>query len=65
MIERHRVTMMLRPGQGYVLDNYRWLHGRGAFTGDRVFYRVHANPSTASELPRGFTPIHASIHAAV
>jgi alpha-ketoglutarate-dependent taurine dioxygenase len=65
MIERHSVTMMLRPGQGYVLDNYRWLHGRGAFTGDRVFYRVHSNPSTASELPRGFTPIHASIHAAV
>lgn len=65
MLQRHSFTMMLRPGQGYVLDNYRWLHGRGAFTGDRVFYRVHGNPSPPTAFPRGFAPIRASAHAAV
>lgn len=65
VIDRHSIVFMLRPGQGYVLDNYRWLHGRCAFRGDRVFYRVHSNPSPLSTLPRGFTPSRVGIHAAV
>ncbi len=43
-IERHAVEFDLAVGQGYVLDNHRWLHGRRAFTGQRVVHRVHGNP---------------------
>jgi alpha-ketoglutarate-dependent taurine dioxygenase len=35
-IDRHAVELNLSAGQGYVLDNHRWLHGRRAFTGHRV-----------------------------
>lgn len=58
LIDRHSIIFTLEPGQGYVLDNYRWLHGRHAFTGDRILYRVHANPPTTRALPRGFRPLH-------
>lgn len=30
-IERHAVEIGLSAGQGYVLGNHRWLHGRRAF----------------------------------
>ncbi|QWF78228.1 TauD/TfdA family dioxygenase [Amycolatopsis sp. CA-230715] len=60
VIDRHSNTFSLQPGEGYVLDNHRWLHGRRAFTGDRLLYRVHANPRPSFALPRGFRPAHAS-----
>lgn len=34
------VPHLLGPGQGYILDNHRWLHGRTAFEGDRTFRRI-------------------------
>jgi alpha-ketoglutarate-dependent taurine dioxygenase len=43
-IARHMHELDLRAGQGYILDNHRWLHGRRAFTGHRVVHRVNANP---------------------
>lgn len=55
-IDRHTVALQLRPGQGYVLDNYRWLHGRQAFTGRRVMQRVIANPVPHNRIPTGFDP---------
>lgn len=53
-IDRHAVTVRLRVRQGYVLDNRRWLHGRRAFSGNRVFYRVIANPLPHLAIPSGF-----------
>ncbi|MFD9735728.1 TauD/TfdA family dioxygenase [Umezawaea sp. NPDC059074] len=43
-IERHAIEIELAAGQGYLLDNHRWLHGRKAFTGHRVVHRVHGDP---------------------
>ncbi|KOV78534.1 hypothetical protein ADL03_39775 [Nocardia sp. NRRL S-836] len=43
-IDRHAIGFGLTAGQGYVLDNHRWLHGRRAFTGQRVVHRVNGDP---------------------
>ncbi|MFF5716608.1 TauD/TfdA family dioxygenase [Streptomyces buecherae] len=53
-ISRRQMALRLAPGEGYVLDNWRWLHARNAFTGDRVCWRVLGAPSFA--LAEGFTP---------
>jgi hypothetical protein len=53
-IDRHAVTLQLRVTQGYVLDNRRWLHGRRAFSGNRVLYRVTANPLPQLAIASGF-----------
>lgn len=55
-IERHLITVVLRAGEGYVLDNHRWLHGRRAFTGNRIVYRVTAEPLPHLAIPSGFHP---------
>jgi len=54
MIDRHAMTVPLRATEGYVLDNHRWLHGRRAFSGNRVVHRVTANPSPHLAIPSGF-----------
>jgi hypothetical protein len=43
-IDRNATEVGLAAGHGYVLDNHRWLHGRRAFTGQRVVHRVNGNP---------------------
>ncbi|HUY51790.1 MAG TPA: TauD/TfdA family dioxygenase [Streptosporangiaceae bacterium] len=43
-IARHTITVPLQAGQGYVLDNHRWLHAREQFTGTRTLYRVLGAP---------------------
>ncbi|MEV6404300.1 TauD/TfdA family dioxygenase [Streptomyces bobili] len=43
-ITRHQRTLTLAAGQGYVLDNTRWLHARSAFTGPRLCYRALGEP---------------------
>lgn len=43
----------LRPGDGYILQNGRWLHGRTAFSGPRAMLRVLCDPA-AHELAIGF-----------
>ncbi|WP_406438976.1 TauD/TfdA family dioxygenase [Streptomyces sp. NBC_01613] len=56
---RHQVRLTLAPGQGYLLDNERWLHARRAFTGDRLFWRALGQP--LFPMPRGFAPAPASV----
>ncbi|MGW4842451.1 TauD/TfdA family dioxygenase [Nocardia brasiliensis] len=53
-IKRHTLHFGLEPGQGYVLHNHRWLHGRTAFTGDRVMYRLSLEPYPDFAIPSGF-----------
>lgn len=53
-VDRHAMTFTLHPGQGYILDNHRWLHGRRAFVGQRVLYRVLAKPLPHLGISRGF-----------
>jgi alpha-ketoglutarate-dependent taurine dioxygenase len=55
-IDRHAITVKLRPGEGYILNNHRWLHGRHAFTGHRVLFRITANPHPHLNIPPGFHP---------
>lgn len=65
-IDRHTHVFRLDRGHGYVLDNYRWLHGRREFTGQRVMYRVTANPLPHSAVTPGFRPAGSPArHAAV
>jgi len=53
-IDRHANVFRLGAGQGYILDNYRWLHGRRAFTGQRMMYRVNCNPLPHLGIAPGF-----------
>lgn len=43
-IARSTITVQLSAGDGYVLDNHRWLHAREKFTGARTLYRVLGDP---------------------
>jgi alpha-ketoglutarate-dependent taurine dioxygenase len=52
-VHRHQVRLPLLPGQGYVLDNSRWLHARTAFTGDRTCWRALGQPRFS--MTEGFT----------
>ncbi|MGW0770668.1 TauD/TfdA family dioxygenase [Streptomyces sp. NPDC002676] len=47
---QHRIT--LDAGQGYLIDNSRWLHARTGFHGDRVCLRALGEPRTP--IPLGF-----------
>ncbi|GAA2657586.1 TauD/TfdA family dioxygenase [Streptomyces lunalinharesii] len=51
---RHQQPLELHAGEGYLLDNHRWLHARTAFLGARRCYRALGNPRF--RLPRGFPP---------
>lgn len=51
-IEAYTTTLPLPRGEGVVLDNTRWLHGRLPFSGNRVMWRVLGAP--IAPLARGF-----------
>ena len=53
-INRCAVGIPLQPGQGYLLANTRWLHGRDAFDGNRLMYRILGNPLSTLDIPAGF-----------
>jgi alpha-ketoglutarate-dependent taurine dioxygenase len=48
------VSVNLTPGHGYLLCNTRWLHGREAFTGERLMYRLLGDPLPVLEIAPGF-----------
>ncbi|GAB3862138.1 TauD/TfdA family dioxygenase [Dactylosporangium cerinum] len=55
------ITIRLRPGSGYALSNTRWLHGRSAFTGDRIMYRLLGEPHDRFSISAGFpSPVPAA-----
>jgi hypothetical protein len=43
-IQRPSHSFDLAVGQGYLVDNHRWLHARDAYQGPRVLYRLHGDP---------------------
>ncbi|WP_381802839.1 TauD/TfdA family dioxygenase [Streptomyces niveus] len=51
----HQQSLRLTPGQGYLLDNKRWLHARSAFVGDRLHLRALGDPRF--NLRHGFAPV--------
>jgi alpha-ketoglutarate-dependent taurine dioxygenase len=57
-IKHHTRVIRLSRGDGYVLQNGRWLHGRTAFTGSREMLRLIGRPTYLGRLPNvrfGFT----------
>jgi hypothetical protein len=58
VIGRHTRTVPMRTGFGYVLDNRRWLHGRRAYDGPRLLFRVLASARPGS-IAGGFTEVDA------
>lgn len=54
VIDRHTMSLRLGKGQGFVLDNTRWLHGRRSITGPRVMLRALGEPHPRLPLERGF-----------
>ncbi|WP_433273988.1 TauD/TfdA family dioxygenase [Pseudonocardia xinjiangensis] len=53
-IQRHIVTLPACIGAGYVINNYHWLHGRLAYSGPRLMYRVTADPRQSTPIIAGF-----------
>lgn len=48
------VELELGPGEGYVVNNGWWLHGRQPFAGSRVGARVLVDPRNVWKVGRGF-----------
>ena len=44
IIYEHAFAIALSPGQSYIVDNHRFLHGRTSFSGSRELLRVLAYP---------------------
>ncbi|MFJ1551651.1 TauD/TfdA family dioxygenase [Streptomyces sp. NPDC088246] len=51
-IAAHQCAITLSPGQGYLIDNHRYLHARSAFSGPRLCVRALGTP--LFPLPSGF-----------
>ncbi|WP_432096386.1 TauD/TfdA family dioxygenase [Streptomyces sp. bgisy100] len=54
---QHRIV--LQAGQGYLLDNHRWLHARMPFSGDRRLLRALGEPCFS--MPNGFSPLSSAV----
>lgn len=53
-IERNTIRLTLFEGQGIVLDNHRFLHGRTSFVGERLLLRALGQPTPHLALQPGF-----------
>lgn len=57
-LDSNTISLKLNAGEGMIIDNHRWLHGRTPYLGGRAMYRllVGINPSTRQkyELHTGF-----------
>src|SRR5262249_21328518 len=56
LIGRFQVAFRLNAGQGYAVQNGRWLHGRGRFSGHREMLRILGHPLPGRPLRYGFKP---------
>jgi hypothetical protein len=54
LVRRHEITVSLAAGDGYVLLNDRWLHGRTRYTGPRQMLRLLGEPHPHLDIPSGF-----------
>lgn len=54
LITELAIKLTLPSGHGYLLCNTRWLHGREAFSGDRLMHRILGNPLPSLTIPPGF-----------
>lgn len=54
VITQHMHTIQLRTGQGLLVSNTRWLHGRDRYTGPRVMLRILGDPFPGTGIQPGF-----------
>jgi hypothetical protein len=54
VIACHTQTFRLRAGEGLLLSNTRWLHGRDSFAGRRVMLRILGDPLPGTGITPGF-----------
>jgi hypothetical protein len=54
VITQHLHTIQLRTGQGLLVSNTRWLHGRDRYTGPRVMLRILGDPLPGTGIQPGF-----------
>jgi hypothetical protein len=54
VITQHLHTIELRAGQGLLISNTRWLHGRDCYTGPRVMLRILGDPLPSTGIQPGF-----------
>jgi Taurine catabolism dioxygenase TauD, TfdA family len=54
VIACHTQTFWLREGEGLLLSNTRWLHGRDSFTGRRIMLRILGDPLPSTGIMPGF-----------
>jgi Taurine catabolism dioxygenase TauD, TfdA family len=54
-ITQHLHTVQLRAGQGLLVSNTRWLHGRDRYTGPRVMLRILGDPLSGTGIQPGFS----------
>ncbi len=55
VIGQHLEAFRLRVGDGLVLSNTRWLHGRDPYTGRRVMLRILGDPLPGIGIEPGFS----------
>lgn len=60
ILKKYTISLALKKGQGYIIQNGRWLHGRTTFQGEREVYRGLVNPveeaSPRKQIQFGFNP---------
>ncbi|HEY5986037.1 MAG TPA: TauD/TfdA family dioxygenase [Streptosporangiaceae bacterium] len=54
VIAQHVETFRLQPGEGVLLSNTRWLHGRDRYAGRRVMLRILGDPLSGTGIMPGF-----------
>lgn len=54
VITQHQQTIQLSAGQGLLVSNTRWLHGRDQYTGSRVMLRILGDPLPGTGNQPGF-----------
>lgn len=65
LVRQRAITLDLAIGEGYVLLNDRWLHGRRRFVGDRMMLRLMGDPLPERQAARGFLPASAGISLSI
>ncbi|MFJ7910196.1 TauD/TfdA family dioxygenase [Kitasatospora sp. NPDC096204] len=63
-LDRNTQRVRLAPGQGVVLDNHRLLHGRTAFSGERLMLRALGEPHPELGLSPGYPAPWSASHPA-
>ncbi len=46
----------LNSGEGYIVNNHRFIHGRDSFEGDRIIHRVQLHSHRSNGILSGFVP---------